>query len=207
MNSKTSSHDSGKPFLSDIQAIRDRARRQVLEGAVTADYRADRGKVVQILNEALATEIVCALRYMSHYYLASGIHAQSVKAEFLEHAREEQAHAGRIAERITQLNGTPDLSPEHLHSRSHSEFREVGSLVEMIREDLIAERIAIETYREIVQYLGDDDPTSRKMMEEILASEEEHAEDLRTLLENLGDKGEPAARGSLKEEFRSRKAA
>lgn len=199
--------DSGKPFLSDIQAIRDRARKQVLEGAVTADYRADREKVVKILNEALATEIVCALRYMSHYYLASGIHAQSVKAEFLEHAREEQAHAARIAERITQLNGTPDLSPEHLHTRSHSEFREVDNLVEMIREDLIAERIAIETYREIVQYLGDDDPTSRKMMEEILASEEEHAEDLRTLLENLGEKGEPAARGSLKEEFRPKKAA
>jgi bacterioferritin len=181
-----------KPFLTDIKTIRARARKQVLEGAVTEGYKADREKVIQILNEALATEIVCVLRYTAHYYLASGINSQAIKAEFLEHAREEQGHADRIAERITQLNGTPNFSPEGLLTRSHSEFANGESLVEMIQEDLIAERIAIDTYREIVQYLGNDDPSSRAMMEDILASEEEHAEDLKTLLENLGEKGEPA---------------
>jgi len=192
-----------KPFLTDIKTIRARARKQVLEGAVTDGYKADREKVVQILNEALATEIVCVLRYTSHYYLASGIHAQSIKAEFKEHAREEQSHADRIAERITQLNGKPNLNPDGLHTRAHSEFANGDTLVEMIQEDLIAERIAIDTYREIVQYLGNDDPSTRAMMEEILASEEHHAEDLKTMLENLGEKGEPAKK-PLQE---SRKAA
>lgn len=196
-----------KPFLTDIQTIRDRARKQVLEGAVTSTYKADREKVVAILNEALATEIVCVLRYTHHYYMASGMHSQAVKAEFLEHAREEQGHANQIAERITQLNGKPDLNPAGLLTRSHAEYREGDSLVEMIKEDLIAERIAIDTYREIIQYLGDDDPTSRKMMEGILASEEEHAEDLKTLLENLGEKGEPAPAGQLKQEMAQKKAA
>lgn len=196
-----------KPFLTDIQTIRDRARKQVLEGAVTSSYKADREKVIAILNEALATEIVCVLRYTHHYYMASGMHSQAVKAEFLEHAREEQGHANQIAERITQLNGKPDLDPAGLLTRSHAEYREGDSLVEMIKEDLIAERIAIDTYREIIQYLGDDDPTSRKMMEGILASEEHHAEDLKTLLENLGEKGEPAPTAQLKREVAQKKAA
>ncbi len=180
-----------KPFLTDIKTIRDRARKQVLEGAVTHGYKADRTKVIELLNQALATEIVCVLRYTAHYYLASGIHATAIKAEFLEHAAEEQDHANQIAERITQLNGKPNFSPVGLHTRSHSEFANGDSLVEMIQEDLIAERIAIDTYREIVQYLGNDDPSTRAMMERILASEEHHAEDLKTMLENLGEKGEP----------------
>ncbi|ANB16983.1 ferritin-like domain-containing protein [Dokdonella koreensis] len=183
-----------KPFLTDIQTLRRRAREHIEQGAVTAGYAADRPTVIRLLNEALATEIVCVLRYKYHYYMASGIHAKSVAAEFLEHAREEQAHADRIAERITQLDGKPDFSPEGLLTRSHSEYVEGGDLVEMIQEDLVAERIAIDSYREIIQYLGNDDPTTRRMMEEILAMEEEHAEDLGTMLENLGKKGEPAKR-------------
>jgi bacterioferritin len=155
-----------------------------------------------VLNEALATEIVCVLRYKYHYYMASGIHAQSVAAEFLEHAAEEQDHADQIAARITQLDGKPDLNPQGLRTRSHSEYVEGGSLVEMIEEDLVAERIAIDSYREIVQYLGNDDPTTRRIMEAILAKEEEHAEDLKTLLEELGEKGEPAKRSLKKVEVR-----
>lgn len=181
-----------KPFLTDIKAIRERARKHVLEGAVTDDYQADREKVIEILNDALATEIVCVARYNAHYYLASGINAKAIKAEFLEHAKEEQEHADWIAERITQLNGKPDFNPAGLLSRSHTEFITGDSLVEMIREDLIAERIAVETYREIIQYLAQDDPTSSQLMKRILAQEEEHAEDLKTMLENLGEKGEPA---------------
>jgi len=177
-----------KPFLSDIKAIRERAREHIKKGAVTAGYSADRETVLKILNEALATEIVCVLRYKYHYYMASGIHAKSIAQEFLEHANEEQAHADRIAERITQLDGEPDLSPDGLLSRSHSEYVKGNGLIEMIEEDLVAERIAIDSYREIVEYLGNDDPTTRRMMEEILAMEEEHAEDLKTMLENLGPK-------------------
>jgi bacterioferritin len=173
------------PFLSDIQELRDRARRHIQQGAVTENYRADRETVVRILNEALATEIVCVLRYKRHYFMAAGIHAQAVAAEFLEHANEEQAHADSIAERITQLNGAPNLNPEGLSTRSHSEYVEGDSLVDMIKEDLIAERVAIESYSEIIRYLGEDDPTSRRLMEEILAKEEEHAEDLKTLLQTL----------------------
>ena len=155
-------------------------------------YKADRKAVVKILNEALATEIVCVLRYKRHYYMASGINAKSVAAEFLEHANEEQEHADRIAQRITQLDGAPDFNPEGLLTRSHADYAEGEDLVDMIKEDLVAERIAIDSYRDIVQYLGNDDSTTRRMMEEILAMEEEHAEDLSTLLENLGKKGEPA---------------
>lgn len=183
---------SKKPFLTDIKLIRSRARSQMQNGAVTEGYSANREKVIEILNEALATEIVCVLRYSYHHYKASGIHAKSVAAEFLEHAQEEQGHASRIAERITQLNGNPNFSPNGLQSRSHSEYVEGGELVEMIEENLVAERIAIDTYREIIQYLGNDDPTTRRMMEEILANEEEHAEDMHTLLEQLGNKGEPS---------------
>lgn len=183
---------ASKPFITDIETIRKRAREHIDRGAVTAGYGADRETVVKLLNEALATELVCVLRYKRHYYMASGIHAKSVAAEFLEHAQEEQGHADRIAERITQLDGAPDFNPEGLSTRSHADYVEGDDLVDMIKEDLVAERIAIDSYREIVRFLGDDDPTSRRMMEEILAMEEEHAEDLATLLEELGKKGEPA---------------
>ena len=181
-----------KPFVSDIKMIRQRARAHIQKGAVTEGYKADRNTVIKILNEALATELVCVLRYKYHYYMASGIHAKGVAAEFLEHAAEEQQHADLIAQRITQLDGKPNLSPEGLLSRSHSEYVEGHDVVEMIEEDLVAERIAIDSYREIIQYLGNDDPTTRRMMEEILAKEEEHAEDLGNLLQELGKKGEPA---------------
>jgi bacterioferritin len=173
------------PFLSDIRELRERARRHIRDGAVTENYRADRLTVLRLLNEALATEIVCSMRYKRHYFMAAGIQAQAVAEEFLEHATEEQSHADRIAERITQLNGEPNLNPEGLATRSHSEYVEGGSLVDMIREDLVAERVAIESYGEIVRYLGDNDPTSRRLMEEILAKEEEHADDLVRLLQTF----------------------
>ena len=175
-----------KPFLSDIQELRRRARTHIEQGAVTPGYGADRETVLRLLNEALATEIVCVLRYKRHYFMATGIHATSVAAEFAEHAAEEQAHADMLGERITQLGGSPDLNPEGLLTRSHSEYIEGKDLIEMIREDLVAERIAIESYTEMIRYLGDDDPTSRRMLEGILATEEEHADDLRTLIEALG---------------------
>lgn len=186
------SKSASKPFVSDIKNIRKRAREHIERGAVTEGYKADRETVINILNEALATEIVCVLRYKYHYYMASGINAQSVAAEFLEHANEEQGHADRIAERITQLGGAPNLSPEGLLTRSHSDYVEGDDLVDMIKENLVAERIAIDSYREIVTYLGNADPTTRRIMEEILAVEEEHADDMSTLLEALGKKGEPA---------------
>jgi bacterioferritin len=179
-------------FLSDIQTIRKRAREHMHEGAVTAGYAADRKAVLKILNEALATEIVCVLRYKRHHYMASGINAQSVAAEFLQHANEEQGHADLICTRIVQLGGAPNLSPDGLLTRSHSEYVEGENLVDMIQEDLVAERIAIDTYGEIIRYLGNDDPTTRRLMESLLAMEEEHAEDLATLLVELGKKGEPA---------------
>jgi bacterioferritin len=172
-------------FVSDIEEIRRRARQHIENGAVTDAYRGDRETVIRVLNEALATEIVCTLRYKRHYYTARGIHAQAVAEEFLEHAKEEQEHADKIAERITQLDGDPDLNPQTLSSRSHSEYIEGESLVDMIREDLVAERIAIDSYNEIIRYLGDNDPTSRRVMEEILAKEEEHAEELKSLIETL----------------------
>ena len=172
-----------KSFLTDIKTLRDRARRSMQEGAVTPDYKADRKAVVKVLNEALATEIVCVLRYKRHQFMAKGIHAQSVAAEFAEHAIEEQGHADLIAQRIVQLGGEPDYSPASLVLRSHSEYAEGSDLVEMIEEDLVAERIAIETYGEIIRYLGDGDPTTRRVLETILAKEEEHAEDLADLLD------------------------
>ncbi|HET6804701.1 MAG TPA: ferritin-like domain-containing protein [Frateuria sp.] len=183
---------ASKPFLTDIEAIRKRAREHIDQGAITAGYSADRDTVIKLLNEALATEIVCTLRYKYHYYMASGIHSQAVKAEFLEHAQQEQEHADRIAERITQLDGKPDFNPEGLLSRSHADYAEGADLVDMIKEDLIAERIAIDTYRAIIEYIGADDPTTRRIMEEVLAQEEEHAEDMASLLAQLGEKGEPA---------------
>jgi bacterioferritin len=179
-----SSASSGE-FLSDIQELRRRARQHIQEGAVTTGYLADRERVIAVLNAALATEIVCVLRYKRHYFMATGIHANAVAAEFQEHANDEQGHADRIAERITQIGGEPDFSPDGLATRSHSEYVEGKSLVDMIREDLVAERIAIESYGEIVRFLGDRDITSRRLMEEILAVEEEHADDLKDLLATL----------------------
>jgi bacterioferritin len=175
-----------KPFLTDIKTLRERARQHIEQGAVTPGYSANRETVVNLLNEALATEIVCVLRYKRHYFMASGIHAQGVAAEFLQHANEEQAHADQIAARIVQLGGEPNFSPEGLLTRSHSEYVEGGSLIDMIREDLVAERIAIDSYRGIAGYLGNDDPTTRRMTEGILAVEEEHADDLVNLLEEFG---------------------
>ena len=172
-------------FLSDISELRRRARQHIDQGAVTIGYQADREKVIAVLNEALATEIVCVLRYKRHYFMATGIHANAVAAEFLEHANDEQGHADQIARRITQIGGAPDFSPVGLASRSHSEYAEGGSLVEMIRENLVAERIAIESYGEIVRFLGDRDIVSRRMMEGILADEEDHADDLKNLLATL----------------------
>lgn len=173
---------ASKPFVSDIKNIRKRAREHIGRGAVTDGYKADRETVIKILNEALATEIVCVLRYKYHHYMASGINAQSVAAEFLAHANEEQGHADRIAERITQLGGAPNLSPEGLLSRSHSDYVEGDDLVDMIKENLVAERIAIDSYRDFIRYLGDKDPTTRRLLETILATEEEHADDLTSLL-------------------------
>ncbi len=175
-----------KSFLTDIKELRRRARSHIEQGAVTAAYRGDRETVLRLLNEALATELVCVLRYKRHYYMASGIHAQAVAEEFLEHASEEQAHADLIAERINQLGGEPDLNPEGLLTRSHSEYVEGDDLVDMIKEDLVAERIAIDSYSEMIRYIADDDPTTRRMLEGILATEEEHAEDLRLLIDALG---------------------
>ncbi len=175
-----------RPFVTDIQELRRRAREHMEQGAVTSGYKADRETVIRVLNEVLATELVCVLRYKRHYYMASGIHAQSVAQEFLEHANEEQSHADLAAERIVQLGGAPNLNPEGLATRSHSQYIDGTSLLEMIREDLVAERIAVESYNEIIRYLGDDDPTTRTMMEKIIANEEEHAEDMKTLLESIG---------------------
>ena len=172
-------------FLTDISEIRRRARQHIEDGAVTDSYKGDRKTVLRVLNEALATEIVCVLRYKRHHYMAKGIHSQAVAEEFLEHAAEEQEHADLIAERITQLDGEPNFNPEGLLTRSHSEYVEGESLVDMIREDLIAERIAVESYSEIIRYLADNDPTSRRLMESILAKEEEHAEEMKTLLETI----------------------
>src|SRR5438477_10545997 len=173
-------------FLSDIETLRRRAREHIAQGAITPGYHADREVVVKLLNEALATEIVCTLRYKRHYYMARGIHAESVAAEFQQHAAEEQQHADQIAERITQLGGAPDFSPQGLATRSHAEYVEGHSLEEMIKEDLVAERIAIDSYREMAEYLGTKDITTRRLMEQILAKDEEHADDLATLLEGIG---------------------
>lgn len=174
-----------QPFRSDIEAIRKRAREKMYEGAVTAAYQADIEQVIDVLNEILATEIVCVLRYKQHYYMASGIDGERVADEFLQHANEEQTHADWVAERITQLGGKPNLNPEGLASRAHAEYVEGESLADMIREDLVAERIAIETYSEIIRWLGNDDPTTRGIIEDILKQEEHHADDMASLLEHF----------------------
>jgi bacterioferritin len=173
-------------FKADIEEIRRRAREKMEDGAVTASYGADKTKVIDVLNDALATEIVCTLRYRNHYYMAQGIHSEGVAQEFLEHAQEEQGHADQIADRIAELGGNPNFNPEGLSTRSHAEYKECGTLDEMIREDLVAERIAIATYSEIIRWLANDDPTTRRIIESILAKEEEHADDLAKLLVRFG---------------------
>ena len=175
-----------KPFLTDIKTLRERARQHIENGAVTEGYSADRETVIKLLNEALATEIVCVLRYRRHYFMAAGINAEGVAAEFLQHSNEEQGHADQLSQRIVQLKGEPNLNPEGLLTRSHAEYNEGTSLIDMIKEDLVAERIAIDSYREMIQYFGNDDPTTRRLMETILAVEEEHAEDLVSLLKKIG---------------------
>ena len=171
--------------LTDTKTLRLRARQHVEEGAVTTGYAADKEAVIQLLNEALATELVCVLRYKRHYFMAKGIHSESVKPEFLAHAKEEMAHADRIAKRITELGGEPNFSPDGLSERSHAEYMPGDTLVSMIKEDLIAERIAIESYREFIAYLANNDPTTQRMIKEILAVEEEHADDMASLLEGM----------------------
>ena len=170
------------PVQTALAAIRIRARAHIDEGAVTAGYTADRAVVLQMLNDSLATELVCVLRYRRHHFMARGIHSQSVAQEFLVHSNEEQGHADLIAARIVQLGGEPDFAPDGLSRRSHAEYIAGDSLAGMIREDLVAERIAIDSYREFIQYLGDKDPTTRRMLEEIMAVEEEHADELADLL-------------------------
>ena len=175
-----------KTFLTDVQTLRKRARQHIERGAVTEGYGADRKTVLKLLNEALATEIICVLRYRRHHFMASGLQGQTVAQEFLQHANEEQAHADEIAARIVQLGGEPNFSPEGLASRSHAEYVEGETLIDMIKEDLVAERIAIDSYREMIGYVGNGDPTTRRMLEGILAMEEEHADDLVSMLEELG---------------------
>ena len=172
-------------FVMRIDTIRKQARQHIDQGPITSSYGADRERVIKVLNEVLATEIVCVLRYMRHYYVADGLQAEPVKQEFLEHANSERDHADRAAKRIVQLGGEPDLNPAVLAQRSHTEYAVGQSLADMIKEDLVAERIAVASYQEIVRWLGDGDPTSRRMMEGLLADEEEHADDLRSLLAGL----------------------
>jgi bacterioferritin len=173
-------------FKADIEEIRRRAMEKMEDGAVTASYRADRTRVCEVLNEVLATETVCTLRYRSHYFMAKGVHSPGIEDEFLKHANEEQVHADLVAKRITELGGKPNLDPAGLATRSHAEYGSGETLNAMIKEDLIAERIAIATYSEIVRWLGNDDPTTRRMMEELLATEEEHADDMAKLLARVG---------------------
>lgn len=173
-------HD--KAGLSDVATLRERARKSIDDGAITETYTADRKAVIRLLNQALATEWVCVLRYYRHYFMASGMLADSVKAEFLEHAQQEQAHATLIAERIVQLGGEPDLNPDTLTQRSHAEYKEGSDLRDMVKENLIAERIAIDSYREMVNYIGDRDTTTKRILEHVLAQEEEHADDMADLL-------------------------
>jgi bacterioferritin len=176
---------SNQIVMTDIKTLRARARQHIEEGAVTAGYAADREAVIGLLNEALATELVCVLRYKRHYFMAKGIHSEPVKAEFLAHANEEMLHADRIAKRITELGGEPNFSPDGMSERSHAEYVAGDTLRSMIKEDLIAERIAIESYREMIIYLAESDSTTKRMLKEILASEEEHADELASLIAGL----------------------
>ena len=182
-------------FKADIEEIRRRARTKMEEGPVTGSYKADRQKVIEVLNEVLATELVCTMRYKNHYYMAQGIHSQAVSDEFLEHAKDEESHADMAAKRITELGGMPNFDPDGLTTRAHAEYKACDKLEDMIREDLVAERIAVATYSEIIRWLGNDDPTTRRMIEEILAKEEEHADDLAKLLARLGGSGAKQGNG------------
>lgn len=172
-----------QPFSLDLDQVRNHARSSIADGAVTASYRADRESVIKMLNDALATEMVCVLRYRFHYYMAGGLASESVRAEFLEHANEEQQHADWLAERITQLNGKPELDPSKFAANSHTQYVEADGLTGMLTEDLISERIAVEIYSAVLDWLGDADPTTSRLIRRILEKEEEHAEDLATLLE------------------------
>lgn len=194
MDAKPAAERREGPFLTDIKEIRRRAREHMMEGAVTRGYRADRDRVLEILNDVLATELVCVLRYKRHQYMASGLSADSVAQEFQQHAAEEQGHADLVAQRIVELDGEPNFDPTGLATRAHSEYVEGKTLVEMIEEDLVAERIAIESYSEIIRYLDNDDPTTRILMEKINAMEEEHAEDMKSLLERVGAEGKLSGR-------------
>ncbi|MGH8255688.1 MAG: ferritin-like domain-containing protein [Steroidobacteraceae bacterium] len=189
--------------MTDIAQIRRRARQHIQDGAVTPGYAADRETVLRLLNEALATELVCVLRYKRHYFMAGGAVAESVKGELLQHANEEQGHADQLAQRIVELGGAPNFNPEGMSDRSHSEYVEGETLAEMLAEDLIAERIAIESYREIIQYLGTNDSTTRRLFESILAVEEEHAEDIRSMREDMlrRDRGTDAPNGASSPEL------
>jgi len=187
-NKSTSAPQGKQGFLSDIQTLRERARQHVFNGAVTPSYGANREVVLQLLNEALATELVCVLRYRRHYFMANGVMGEAIKSELLKHANEEQGHADQIAERIVQLGGEPNMNPLGMNERSHSEYVEGNNLTDMLKEDLIAERVAIESYTEMIRYLGEGDPTTRRMLEGILAVEEEHAEELASMLDTLPGK-------------------
>ena len=189
-------------FVGKLEEVRARARQRIEDGAVTEDYPLDRDQVISVLNEALATEIVCVLRYQFHYFMATGIHSKAIAEEFREHAEEEQAHARSIAERIKQLGGKPEMNPIAVAKASHTEYKEGVSLADMIREDLITERIVIETYRDLARYFGQKDPVSRLMMEEILAKEEEHADELADLLFAVEpETGEVSSRLYFKDEI------
>jgi bacterioferritin len=182
---KDKDKDKEKPFLTDVTELRRRARKHIEEGAVIEGYRANKDTVCKLLNEALATELVCVLRYKRHYFMAQGIHSDPIAAEFLQHANEEQGHADQLASRIVQLGGSPNFSPEGILSRSHSEYVEGETLLDMIKEDLVAERIAIDSYTEMIRYVGENDITTRRILESILAVEEEHADDLASFLADM----------------------
>jgi bacterioferritin len=173
-------------FLTDVETLRKQAREEMDKGPVTAAYKADVDRVIEVLNAALATETVCNLRYRQHHFAAKGLQAEAVAAEFLVHANEELEHADRLAERISQLGGTPDFNPESLTSRSHSQYETSSDLIEMIKDNLVAERIAIASYTEIINWLGTSDPTTRRIFEDILSVEEEHADDMLNFLEKMG---------------------
>jgi len=180
---KNSKHEI--PVLSDTNTLRERARQHIEEGAVTQGYSANRKEVLRMLNDALATELICVLRYKRHFFMAKGIHSDAVRTEFMTHANEEMLHADRLAKRIVELGGAPDFSPDNLSKRSHAEYIEGNTLHDMIKENLIAERIAIESYREMILFLASHDPSTQVMLKEILASEEEHADDMASLLEQV----------------------
>ena len=185
---RTPAKDARSGILTDVATLRANARKNIEDGAITSTYHADKDVVIKLLNEALATEWVCVLRYYRHYFMASGMLADAVKAEFLEHAQQEQAHANKLAERIVQLGGEPDLNPDTLTARAHAEYKEGQNLRDMVKEDLVAERIAIDSYREMIDYIGDKDTTTKRILESILAQEEEHADEFSDLLDGwIGD--------------------